>query len=447
MTRGQGLEIKKRYRWCQQPNNRLCIFDVPIFATFSDEHKGTVDKAGLVKIVAQFTTDKVSGFYPRVHLKHQDNGTENAPGVGFLDNLYIDGNIIYGDLVEILPEYAKMLTGSGPSRLPGRSVEYLPEESRIEGLALLESRSPFFRFPILALEKDPLESKALQQFEKRRGKKLAFFKKKNITFQDQDSDPNDINNDPASESEAEEQNFCNMQGEGGMEAKMEQLLSVMTQLLEAVNGEDEGEPEDDGIGEELEEDEENVVSSEKPSSVAMQANPALRVLDGQLKQILKFQGCISKRLEGLEGKQAGVSYTEKLRAICCTSETLDFNGLSSHLDKFSTTKDKDNFLIFVEAQAEQYGSHPAMNMLSGVDRQKIAGKKNKMVQKYHDAQHKTQMIAGRAAQDYAETIGQSNRGKGEKFQSIWPDMEKFVDFWVNEEEVSPGAYEKFSKGG
>lgn len=150
MTRGQGLENTIKYAWAKQPNERYTIFDVPIFASFQDEKRGQVTQQELIDVVRNFEHDKAENYcYPRIHIGHHD-GNQNQPGAGYMDNLTLKGNTIYADLVEVLPEVFQAIRAK--LKYPGRSAEYNPEKKKILSLALLESQSSYFSFPLLDLE-------------------------------------------------------------------------------------------------------------------------------------------------------------------------------------------------------------------------------------------------------------------------------------------------------
>ena len=451
--RGQGIELKERYKWCVQPNGKLTVFDVPIFSVFSDEEKGSLNQRDLREIIQNFARDRTEGFYPRIHEKHQEaDGVENATGIGFLDNLYERGGVIFADLTEIEEGFRKSLNaGAGPCRLPGRSVEFNPVRKSIDGLAMLESRPPFFRFPVLALEKEPIKlDMAHRQFCDNRAKTLQkgenmwFTTKrkkcpdKTCTFQEEGRDAQG----PPETTEGKPERYCKYQageeeGEGGgIQQQLGEMIGLLKQLLSAEEEEGMGE---EGMGEEGMPEEEEV-GMEEPSSVAMQSS-AVRAIDKQLKSMQIFQEREAKflreRVAKLEGGQATTRFQGELEAICETAPNLNFKALSTTLEGFSSTKDKENFLTFVEMQADTYSQHQITDQVKQFG---CRASKDKVMRQFQDKPAGIQKVANQARRDYLDTINQRNRGKAVNFQAQNPSIETYVLEAVKWEEDSPGFY-------
>lgn len=148
------------YRAIQQGDNTYTIPDVEVFLPYADEKidppimnaedlnlfvmNHEKQKADAAK---KFGADKT--YLPRVHVAHHEEGSvTNNVGAGFVDNLRVQNGILFADLVKVP---ANVIDDIEQGKYPYRSVEFVGDmpEVRIIGLALLESREPYHKLPIM----------------------------------------------------------------------------------------------------------------------------------------------------------------------------------------------------------------------------------------------------------------------------------------------------------
>lgn len=479
MSRGQGLDHTQEYQWVKQPNGRYTIFDVPIFAAFSDEKRGVVDEDDLSNVVRNFQYDKMENFrYPRIHIGHH-NGNVNRPGAGYLDNLKLQNNTIYADLVEIVPEVFQQMRNK--QKFPYVSAEYHPNKKKILTLAFLESQTPFFDFPLINLESKPATMMSfdfgfpalklqeapedISQFQDTqavwacRDTVLRFqehFQEGCSCMEDTEKKPEDTNplgdeKKPMTE-EAPQPYKCQDDVVGMKDilmrlmAKVEQIFAWEQSEHEGMEGDDMGEEgmmPDEGMGEEAPpeapapDEDFSLTGSEpkpslpmkgeknpmkKPSSVAFQATPELMLAIQQLSQI---QRDVVKRLDRLENSQNFSADEAKLKRLC-EDNGLNFQEQTSVLRKFSSSRDRDNYMASL-AMLKPAARHPAGAMALPAGSMMITPA-DKVMQKFQDSHEQIRQAARDAYDAYRLAVEQPDKDAAQRFQRTWGSVERFVNY-------------------
>lgn len=441
MGRGQGLENIKEFNWVKQPNGRYTIFDVPIFGVFDDNKRGSVGTEDLHEAIVAFEENKNErSHYPRIHIGHHEK-VENRQGAGYLDNLQLRGDTIYADLVEIIPEVFEQIIQE--MKFPYVSSEYNPEKKQITSLALLESQSPYFKYPLLALSKEPQESVAFQQmfsvWEKRSDSIMKFQERENMEEEKKDKkeDESSVKEEFCDETDStkdtmiedKSKNYNCQEEMGGLREMLQRVLSMIEEIhaWEKEEHSEGAEETDEEIGEPSEPmlPEENEMSN--PSSVAYQENAlggAIRGLQVGMNKMQQEISAIGRRVVSNGVRDRLLIAKSRLRQIC-EDRGLNFQSEYSKLQKFSSDKDRMLFMDTLEL-IQPPSRHPAGRMVQKFMQE---SPREKILRKY---QGKGQSIATKAYDTYIESLNNAVSEEAlRKFQAQWPTIDKFVDFAVN----------------
>ena len=526
-----GIQTKEKYRWAKQPNGRYVIFHVPIFKIFDDEKRGSVTENDAPEILAGFSSDRGIGYYPRIHVEHQDEGG-SRPGAGFLDNIKYTDGIFYSDFVEI-PE--SIFQEIQDLKYPYRSVEYDPSKKKIRSLAIMESRSPYFTFPVLSLEsfQDFMEPDRVVQFDRRcqvfenvlgytlQLKKDGYwYGEKHIgdttdwvyIGKDKGNAHQKISDHLAGRKTPKKQEDTEVTEETGKKAQRQKerapeilpteediILPYQDDELEKPKkpvhtlGED-GEEEEEEKVEKMEEPEntEEIETMEdpgetgdvltdikdmlkivlehiqghqsemgyqnpmglnprvsglpgsepavkKPMPIAMSDNGGKRKMD-KIDRLEKMVAGLTKTVQQMSEQRSIITMEQRLKDICAR-KGMDFSSNREMLMKFSTDGDRENFLSYVESQVDiKREMHPATRFA-----QEISSKRDvsKTLQQFSDRRPHIRGIAERAEQDYHDTVDHPIESRARAFVSMYPTVERFVQFMVDHEEADPGHYDRF----
>jgi len=431
MTRGEGITPLKRYKWKKQSNGKYSIFDVEIFRPFERETESgeeielTPSEAG--EVIANFQSDKNHGRYQRVHLEHQPQGTKNARGIGYLDNIRWDENRkeFFADLVEIEQEhFERFMNGD----LPYRSVEYDFQNKKITGLAILESRPDYFNFTNLFLAQDEANVNELQYFQAERSKILQFGyqfcgkscncdkklkfcdcegtmdkdeKDKDVQFADAPTDTPP----PAPETDGDEPSA---------EPSLSEVLSAVMaigQKLDQLLQLDAGTPPDTNS------------DMATPSSVAMQADPRIAMLEAR---IAKF-----------ERQQAKTSALQKLKNLCDENPEISFEDHKQVLMQFQDESARNVYLQAlpvivakpIGASASQFAAKRGTKMEAEIF-------------KKYQTNAGTLQFAKAANKKYQQMLENDARNGKKTTITFFPTAEKFIDNAIEEEEIQAGFLER-----
>lgn len=463
--KGIGLENTQQYSWVKQPNGRYTIFDIPIFSIFQDEKHGTVLQRDLLEIVKNFQHDKGENFrYPRVHIGHHE-GNENRPGAGYLDNVRLNDNVVMADLVELTPDvfqdiYKKI-------KFPYVSAEYNPKKKKISSLALLESQPPFFQFPLLKLREQPQNLSHFQKNVKAiwecRAQILKF--QEGCPCMDEEKKENGTTPlEPNKDKMVEDDSLkykCQLE-EAGLGAKIDRLLSLMEETHQKIqqiheweqsyHGDDEmGEQEESMPTEENpEENPEEFGSGEPSKPMQPQSNPMKKpssvAFQNQSPELVECMKELSETVRGIAIEQNRIrsqmnfsAVDERLRAIC-DRQGLNFQEQSQVVRKFSTNKDREVYIGMLEKSSLQ--KHPASSM--GYVSKAQEKESSSIMQKFQDSPDFQRQLAHRACEVYTDTVNQHDQRAATKFQVLWPDMEKFVKYVVEESYTDPHVLDKMT---
>lgn len=495
MARGQGLEHTQEYQWLKQPNGRYTVFDVPIFAMFQDEKRGEVNQQDLSAVIHNFQDDKLKNFrYPRIHIGHHE-GNENRPGAGYLDNMRLQNETVFADLVEVTPEVFQAIRNK--MKFPYVSAEYHPEKQKILSLALLESQSPYFSFPLLKLEDrqttaanfdfgfpalrlqaSPEDISHFQDAQAAwacRDTVLRFQenfqgcpcmddqeKDKDKKTETEGASPSNEVKEPMTE-EAPKQYKCqdDIVGMGDM---MKRLLAKVEQIFAWEQAEHEGGMENE-LGEEGIEEPAKSVSEEqseeefsanenpltpskpmkgldnpmkKPSSVAYQAD---RALLAAMQDINKSNRSLLTRVENMEKMITGIqtqqkySMEEKNLQQFCDEHGLDFQEQSEVCKQFSSEKDRKAYMDAIVSSGVA-PRHPASRV---AQKALLADSEKMIVQNFQHDDPATHKRAREALQFYNKVVNFGSEDEVSFFQGLWSDKpDRFVSYCAK----NPGALEK-----
>jgi len=463
--RGKGIEVKIKYKYIEQPNGRFTILDVPIFSAFSREKEdGSIVKAeikDLKKAIQLFNLRKEKGYYPTIHRLHQDlESNEEREHLGYLDNLNLKDGLVYGDLVEISEETINEIKNY---KLGNRSPEYIPDEPEIVSLALLESKPPHNKFPLLVLEDSPtfLEKESInfmfqgriEQFNER-SKNMA--KKKDqgckadaIQLEEEYEDLEEtIEDEENKEQFADEDIAADPQNVKDEEDSMQEDIAIDKQIvtilkkqgvileniaagcerlgkfLDVMESEDEyeGEEDEEQLSEDIEEEdleneeedeemEDKKLSSDKASSVA---------LSQQFKYMNKAILQLNDELKDIKKERKINQFNQQLRSLCDANPSISFSAEKRHMEQLSDSRSKMAHLNYLKTNAERFSAN-------GTPR-RIAGSVN--IEQFSNESPRVQAVARQAKIDYRDSVNQRDIAAAQQFKQTWKSEKSYVEKMV-----------------
>lgn len=492
MTRGQGLENTQDRRWVKQPNGRYTILDVPIFGEFQDEKRGQVTMQDLEEVIKNFQVDKQENYrYPRIHIGHHE-GNENRQGAGYLDEIHIKNGVVYADLVEVTPEVFQAIHER--MKYPYVSAEYQPDRKKILSLALLESQTPFFSFPLLKLEEKQQttsmfnfgfselrlqeEPEAIEHF---RDVQAAWAGRWDMIqkFQENFQEGCVYMGDP--EEEKKKSPEMNPTGDGKepmvglndmvtrMTAQMNEVHQYISEMYQwekeyhdmAKEPEKEMEPKESGTDKDFSgNNPPNIPNSEnpevptpmkgienpmkKPGSVAYQSDQALLAMMGEMNKTMQsvverqrsLEHDVKQKFSALDAQQT-YSLEEKALQKFCEEQGFDFQEQSAIFRKFSSSADRKAYIEAI-SKANRMPTH----RMGGIVHQGFAKNEEALIQKYQ-ANPTFYKEANEALAYYKEKSSDPDKQKVRNFQQMWTDKpDRFVS-WCAEH---PGTLAEIKAG-
>ena len=414
------MENVEKKSWSKLENGKYAIFNVDIFQTFKDESRGEVNEKTAKEVIKNFEQDKKTGYYPRLHLGHHAPGYENQPGVGYIDNLKFKSGTFFADFVELDQEFFEKVKEG--NKYPYRSTEFDPKDNRILSVAILESRPPYFKFPILAVEENPKLQFQMMFSLDEKGQKMAEEEKK-------EAPPKDAPQEPQKAQEAPQA------PQDPLMACMQEIKTMLASLLQLEQKEQAMQPAatqaQEGITVPAKPTKEIATevaleeSIKKPNSVAYQSPEAQ-----------KFEKEIQKLRGEIEALKTQGTHESRLKVLC-DGRKLNFQHHSKVLGMFQDETAKANYLTMLETENVPAVDVPVNQFQAKFPIQGI-------IDKFQSESPDLQNLAKKVYQDYCDTVNQSDKKAADLFQSIWPNVDKFVSHVVETEKVSPGYYQKFS---
>lgn len=139
----------KQYQYDTNSDGSVNIRNVEIF--IPGRHKGyDYNEEWWQKTINNFQSQKGGGYLPSVIIGHND-GKEEKPAKGFLDNLSMDFGFIKADIVKVP---VNIFNDIKDRAYPHRSVEVNPDNNKLNALALLGGTTPHFKLPIMEFGTD-----------------------------------------------------------------------------------------------------------------------------------------------------------------------------------------------------------------------------------------------------------------------------------------------------
>lgn len=138
----------KQYATSTNEDGSVNIHKVEIFK-LGNHKKFNYDQDWAKKAIANFNKEKSEAeFLPSVIIGH-NNGKEEKPVKGYMDNLTMEGDVIYSDIVKVPKENVDEV-----KQFPNRSIEVNNENATITALALLGGTRPYHKFPLMEFGED-----------------------------------------------------------------------------------------------------------------------------------------------------------------------------------------------------------------------------------------------------------------------------------------------------
>lgn len=416
------------YNAIKQKSGKYIIPNVEIFIPYEDEKidPPRVDSSELFDFVENFEkqrseTQLIFGseknYLPRVHVSHHDDGTENRVGVGFLDNLLVRNNILYADMIGV-PEV--MVEDLANGKYPYRSVEFVgkDKDKRIVSLALLESREPYHKLPIMdevvKLQKNNSKSvrivvdnvEALRVFQNNKERKLEDENKDGVVLED---DKTKMQDDPApSNIEEDDESFDYAAYAEKYGCSEDEVKKMMKKYA------------DENLSEEIKRMQSEPVDPDKPVAIP----------SGDMKKfqasVLVAIGSLQREIKTLKREKEIDVFGDRLRRICSEDTSVNFQAEKQILGELSA-KNRETYLSRLE-RGVQFQS-PVRNDVLGVLN---PGELKKYESK----------IAGKLGQAYENTLRNTSGETLKMFQALYPDKKNFVEFGLEQEKKSPGYCKK-----
>ena len=412
------LEIKHKYKWAYTTEGKIAIFNVPIFALFDDPERGVFSEENAAAVLKNNYEEINNGHYRRIHREHHDGITGSREPVGFLGKFRLVDSVIYADFLHVDRWHIQTFQNA---ELPYVSVEFGTEDPvigrvKITSAALMASEPPFFPFPIIAIEENPI-TPTEEQVREFKEQVKEFFRLERISM------------DPDKEPKAPQDDNFNEDGDDQMKMFGE-MRDCMTEIKDTLGGikqfmESMQKPKDD------EEDEPKPPSGQNPEPVAGSTDDkfAAKIMD-QFKELRKEISVIKA------GKEASDVET-RLRTICNNNFNLDYETERKTVEKFSGLANKNAYLDLLVSNSQ---AQPSRHPISQITEHFKEIKDDSLRKKYAREDTRIQKVAARAAQDWHDSAYQKDQFAAEKFVQANPDQEKFVATWVKMEKKIPGSY-------
>lgn len=410
------IETKHKYDYYRQENGNYTVFRVPIFGVTDQGDGREVSIQNLQNIVQKMQSEKARGWYARLIVGHQsdEDVSSNAPGAGFIDNFELneEEGILYADYVEVPPEKFQEL-----ERYPGRSCEYRPDEELLESLALLESRTPYFRFPIFRLGRELSE---VSKFT-REAALLRFQAISNGNSLVGGINPDLKNTHKPKEDFVSTRAKSRLRRENRDLKRKYEALRKKYEAEEEEKAEESEEPKAEAKPEGESQPEPAPTESKEPDAVAPQET------DGE---------------DSGEGEEDPMEYMRKCMAYMgeCMQK------IESYMSNMDKPKDLDSLAMQDPKRPNKYTKSIGAGAKAIADGYKFRKENNSIVAKYQHEKENVRDVARRAAKDWEDTANQNNRIAAQKFTRDFPCKEKFVDSAVDQEKASPGSYDAIYHG-
>lgn len=399
------IPTKTKYKWTQTADGRYNIFDVDIFKTKRSEQI-IVSAGDEAVILKNFENDKNNDWLPRVHLGHQNyNETKNCQGIGYLDKLYFekDSNTFFANLIDIPVDIFEQIM---QRKFPYRSVEFDTAAKKIVGLALLESRPPFFTFPVLDLAQFYNKTTILLFSEEKEIMELEnkdLKEKKNTKKEEQKKEDLSQNvNTPLLSLEEVQQ--------------LRGFLSVSDKLLGLAQ-----------IADKLAMSSIKIEKSEAPKQEEEKDTSAAGIPEVLACELDKMK----KRIEQFEKNHADVNVYARLKAVSDKDSNIDFDKEKMFIEKFESHNDKLRYIEKLEAKQGDYEEHFISQFASN-----FSGKTSDL-KEYETLTGKKRETYLKAKKDYMDTI--NNKKTMKQFSSLFPTMKEYIDYSLVQFEIS-GEY-------
>jgi hypothetical protein len=134
----------KQYQTSTNDDGSINVHDVEIFKL--GKHKGfDYSYSWAQQLLNNHRELEQTGYLPSVIIGHND-GFEEKPARGFLQNIRLEGDVLKADITKIPEAVFQSLKNR---EYPHRSVEVNPEDARITALALLGGTPPYHKLPIM----------------------------------------------------------------------------------------------------------------------------------------------------------------------------------------------------------------------------------------------------------------------------------------------------------
>lgn len=456
------------YRAIEQEDGTYTIKDVEIFLAYDDPRMEPkrIDERGLQELIDTFNEFKNNvsqrfgpdkRFLPSVHIGHHEKGVRrDQAGVGLLDNLYQHNGVLYADIVNIKPDMMKQIAAG---RWPHRSLELVGDKSgnmRITSLALLESRDPYHKLPIM--DKVQVVNQGASYQENSRVYCFSYESQlggTNLAWFFQADNEKDKKKEDVPESQFSKYAKKYNMTEEEVEQYMAKYMDGFDEHLEKEKGGQKQDYQDPAppapaappaapvapaptlnpaavkqmIMDCLRE---CGVGGPKPpidaNNIAMQ-NPGDPVIFQLQQKIINLE----RESEALKQQSKMVTFEDELKQICFQNANLNFDANKRILSAIPKDEDRRHFLGSLK-ESYVFSNHRANMILDDVTLTPVS----KTEQKYQKESPAIKNTARKLHEAYNNTIQYSTGEEKKMFMAQWSDVDEFVDFHLGEEKRAPG---------
>lgn len=135
----------KEYQTDTNPDGSTNIRRLEIFRLCKRD-KTDYDQNWFQRMHELFQKEKAQGFLPSAVIGHEAEPGKEPESVGMIDNLALEGDLVYADVLKIPPaDFGKLKD----RRFPNRSVELHPETGQLMALSFLGKTRPFHKLPVM----------------------------------------------------------------------------------------------------------------------------------------------------------------------------------------------------------------------------------------------------------------------------------------------------------
>lgn len=166
------------------------------------------------------------------------------------------------------------------------------------------------------------------------------------------------------------------------------------------------------------------------SSLAMQSDKAFLAYQESTKKEISM---LYQKIEDMEKQRVSSDFDKKLRSICAVNKTLNYEAEKEFIDSIEGAENKKRYLTrLMNDKIYSHSSNYASEQL-----QRISFEADSISKKYQNHSPQVRHLVKELCASYEATAKQHKT----RFTRVWPSQEKFVEYFLENEERTPGFIE------